>query len=209
MRERTVLAWDFVGETLRDGHPIPADGVILGATGLRASRRIIDGLNHATGKTICRVRCAGEIVDDVDELICRSRTIIWRIDGSKVLRKFACQQALSVAHLWNMPRIVREYLETQDESKRAAACATAQSAVWATKLGLARHSAQASAWAASSERPPWTASASGASHFASYAAWSADSARAAANTMLTKMVMKEHKKNERQPISNARLNYAG
>ena len=64
-------------------------------------------------------------------------------DGTLV----ACQQALSVAHLWNMPRIVREYLETQDESKRAAACA-------------------------------------------------------AANTMLTKMVMKEHKKNERRTSNN-------
>ena len=37
------------------------------------------------------------------------------------IRAFACDCALRVAHLWDMPGIVREYLETRDESIRAAA----------------------------------------------------------------------------------------
>ena len=37
------------------------------------------------------------------------------------LRKFARCCALDVAHLWNMPDVVREYLETGDDTKRDAA----------------------------------------------------------------------------------------
>ena len=194
-----------------DGRPVPADGVTLEhdgpmemcVSGLHASRRIIDALQYAPiGKTICRVRCTGEIVDDSDKLICRSRTIIWRVDGSNILRKFACQQALSVAHLWNMPQIVREYLETQDESKQAAAWAAAGAAAWAATRAATRAATQAAAWAAA-----WAATRAATWAAARAAAWAAagattgaasagDAAWDAANTMLTKMVMEKHKKNE-------------
>ena len=46
------------------------------------------------------------------------------------MRRFAADQALSVAHLWDMPQIVREYLTTLDESKRNAAWDAARSAAW-------------------------------------------------------------------------------
>ena len=42
-----------------------------------------------------------------------------------MLWTFARKMALSVIHLWAAPTIVREYLETGDESKRAAARAAA------------------------------------------------------------------------------------
>jgi hypothetical protein len=145
---KTILAWHFVGEKLRDGRPVPADGVTLEhdgpmemcKSGLHASKRIIDALQYAPvnrahpeyctpGRiSICRVRCAVEVEHDNDKLICRERTILWRVNGENLLRKFACKQALSVAHLWDMPQIVREYLETQDDSKRAYAYTAAHSA---------------------------------------------------------------------------------
>ena len=44
------------------------------------------------------------------------------------LRKLACDLALSVAHLWDMPPVVREYLETQNEELRMLAHHTATEA---------------------------------------------------------------------------------
>lgn len=57
------------------------------------------------------------------------------------IRKLACDYALSVAHLWDMPDVVRQYLETQDESIRIAAREAAQAAQ------TAWDAARAAAWA--------------------------------------------------------------
>ena len=73
---------------------------------------------------------------------------LWTLRASDApeatMRAFACWCALTVAHLWDMPVIVREYLETQDESKRAAAWAAARDAAWEA----ARAAAGDAAWAA-------------------------------------------------------------
>ena len=161
-----VLAWHFVGATLRDGRPIPADGETLKhrgklvpcERGLHASDRLIDALQYAPGWTLCRVRMGGTIKRETDKLVARERTILWRIDATDVLRAFACKCALDVAHLWDMPPIVRKYLETGDESIRDAA--------WAAARDAARAAARDAAWAAAR-----------------------DAARAAQNTALTEMVM--------------------
>ena len=58
------------------------------------------------------------------------------------MRRFARLAALDVAHLWDMPAIVREYLETGDETKRAAALDAALDAAWAAALA-ARNAARA------------------------------------------------------------------
>ena len=83
-----MKAWHFVGDTLRDGSPIPADGKLLHHTGsvaicrsgLHASERIIDALTYAPGNIICRVECGGIVDTQSDKLVCRERTILWRID---------------------------------------------------------------------------------------------------------------------------------
>ena len=67
------------------------------------------------------------------------------------MRKFARLAALDIAHLWDMPAIVRKYLETGDETKRAAAGAAAWAAAGAATLKAARAAAEAAgaaAWAA-------------------------------------------------------------
>ena len=135
---KDVLAWHFVGDTLRDGRPIPADGVTLKhkgklelcASGLHASERLIDALLYAPGPILCRVQMGGTIKKESDKLVARQRTILWRVNSTDVLRKFARQCALDVAHLWNMPPVVRQYLETGDERLRAAARAVAWAAAW-------------------------------------------------------------------------------
>ena len=98
-----ALAWHFVGDTLRDGKPIPQDGIwlhhegtcVMCKSGLHASRRILDALVYAPGATICRVECADIVGEEKNKLVAKSRKILWRINGEEVLRAFAEQQSLS------------------------------------------------------------------------------------------------------------------
>ena len=72
------------------------------------------------------------------------------------MRRFARLAALDVAHLWDMPAIVREYLETGDETKcdaardaaRAAAQDAARAAMYAARAAWVAGAAWAAAWAA-------------------------------------------------------------
>jgi hypothetical protein len=138
-----MKAWHFVGDTLRDGRPVPSDGEVLVhggplklcAFGLHASRNILDALRYAPGHTICRVEVGGEIIHGKDKLVCSERTILWRVSGEQVLRKFARMCALDVLHLWDAPAIVERYLKTGDESIRVAA---ARDAAWAAAGDAAR-----------------------------------------------------------------------
>lgn len=129
----SVLAWHFVGKTLRGGLPLPADGewlehkgsLVLCEQGLHASRRVRSALAHAPGSTICRVRCDGKILDGGDKLVCTRRKILWRIDGEQLLREFARWCASQVLPLWDAPPVVREYLATGNAKLRSAARAAA------------------------------------------------------------------------------------
>jgi len=107
-------AWHFVGETLRDGSPIPEDGVPLVYTGkmelcvsgLHFSRQPFDALKYAPGGTLCLVEVGGTVVEPEGENkgICSERTIIARMDATELLRHFSRMQALSVIPLWDAAR---------------------------------------------------------------------------------------------------------
>lgn len=149
-KPKSVLAWHLVGDTLRDGSPVPADGVILThpgeiemcSSGFHSSRHPIDALGYAPGSMICRVRLYGDIDEGIDKLVASERKIIWRVDGTELLRDFARKCALDVIDLWAAPAIVREYLETGDESMRDAAWAAARAAAWAAARDAARDAAR-------------------------------------------------------------------
>lgn len=213
----SLLAWHFCGDKLRCGSPIPDDGVtlrhdgdlVMCKMGLHASVNIMDALMYAPGYTICRVRVEGhEEQGHTDKLVCRSRTILWRIDGEQVLRDFARWCALQVIHLWDAPSVVKEYLETgkkelSDAARDAAidadgaaryaaryAAGAARDAAWiaakyvaidaarAAAWDAARYAARAAAWTAA-----WTAARDAAMYAARYAAMDAQ------NKQLTAMVM--------------------
>ncbi len=160
-----IEAWHFVGKRLRDGRPVPPDGVTLRHDGdlelrwlgLHASERIIDALSYAPGNTICRVVLGGRIMLGTDKMVASERTIIWRLEDEALLYEFARWCALQVIHLWDAPDVVRRYLDTGDESLRAAAAAAAavasqavagSAAAWAAAENAARHAARNAAEAA-------------------------------------------------------------
>ena len=173
--------YHFTGKTLRDGRPLPAIGEWLEhegelrmcVSGLHASPTPFDALQYAPGPLLHLVELDGETIAGGDKVVCRKRKIVASIDATDLLRKFACTVALKVIHLWDAPLVVREYLETGDESKRYAARAAAGAARAAGAAArAARDAAWAAAWAA------WAAAEAAAGAAARAAA--RDAARAAA-----------------------------
>ena len=178
------LAWHFVGETLRDGSPIPADGewleysgpVVMCESGLHASTDPFDALQYAPGPVLCRVEVDGVVKRHNDKLVCSRRRIVARRDVTDMLRLFARQCASDVLHLLAAPEIVVRYLATGDESIRASAWdaswTTASDASWTTASDAALAAARGAAWDDARD-------AAGAARGAAWAtAW--DAARAAA-----------------------------
>lgn len=149
-----TIAYHFVGRTLRDGTPIPPDGewlicageVVICESGLHASRAPWDALHYAPGATLCKVECEDIVTEHSDKFVCRKRRIIKRIDATELLRLAACKFALAVIHLWDAPAVVREYLETGDESKRHAARDAAGSTVRCAAQDAARCATQDVVW---------------------------------------------------------------
>ena len=149
-----MIAYHFVGDTLRDGRPIPADGewlvhdgdVAICETGLHASKHPYDALQYAPGPVLCLVECEDIVTEQDDKFVCRRRRIVKRFDATDTMRAFARHCALSVIHLWAAPDVVRRYLETGDESLRAAARDAAWDAAWDAARAAARDAAWAAAW---------------------------------------------------------------
>ena len=129
MGANPILAWHFVGNTLRNGSIIPENGKWLKVKpplkmcerGLHASLEPFDALTYSPGETLCLVEVAGKIIKDTDKLVASHRRIIERMDATEMLRYFARTQALSVVHLWDAPDVVLDYLMTGDEDLRASA----------------------------------------------------------------------------------------
>lgn len=173
-----VLAYHFVGDKLRDGRPVPADGewlehdgpVELCASGLHASICPFDALQYAPGGTLCLVELGGTVIHGNDKVVASRRRIIKRIDAEPLMREFARWSALQVIELWDAPDVVRQYLTTGDESLRVAAW----DAAWAAADAAAAEAAARDAARAAARDAAWDA------------AW--DAARAAQRDRFRKMV---------------------
>jgi len=114
--------------------------------GLHGSSKPLDALSYAKGPIVCRTKHSGKILyhgNPVDKLCSEVREILWWADASQILREFARRCALEVVHLWDAPDVVIKYLETGDESIRAAAW----DAAWAAR-DAAWDAARDAAWAA-------------------------------------------------------------
>jgi len=165
MSTGTIKAYHFVADKLRDGRDIPKDGEVLKHggrldichSGLHASLKVTDALQYAPGNTLCYVELKHfNDFGHTDKLVAMERTILWRIDATEILGAFARRVALDVAHFWDAPEVVLEYLKTGDESLRdaarsaAAAAAADWSAAWsaADAADAAWSAARSAAWSA-------------------------------------------------------------
>jgi hypothetical protein len=155
-----TIAYHFVADKLRDGRVIPPDGEWLEHTGkidmciagLHASLHVADALKYAPGATLCLVELDGKIGVGDDKVVASKRRIIARFDATELLRADARASALSVIHLWKAPRVVKQYLETGDESLRVEARKAAARAARAARAVYAAAAAYAAADAAAVHR---------------------------------------------------------
>jgi hypothetical protein len=153
-REKHVYGWHFLheGHVLRDGSKAPSDGKwlevkgspVLCSHGLHGSIQPFNALLHAPGSILTLCEFGGEIAYDTDKLVAQRRKILARMDATEMLRYFSRTQAMSVAHLWEPPDVVAEFLITGDESIRDAA----RAAAWDAARAAAWDAARAAAWAA-------------------------------------------------------------
>jgi len=121
---------------------------------LHASASVLDALHYTPGNTLHIVELLGDPLvahgDPTDKFVGNRRRIFRTHDCERLLHQFARQCALDVIDLWDAPQIVRDYLQSGDESIRA----TAQAAAWAARdaawaaWAAARAAARAAAWAA-------------------------------------------------------------
>lgn len=125
-KQKKYTGYHFVGDTLRDGQPIPKDGawlvhlglIELCSSGLHWSEHPFDALNYAPGYTLCLVECAGETRFSDDKAVSTHRKIIKRINAEKIIRGFARWQAYQVLHLWDAPAYIIESINTGQELKQ-------------------------------------------------------------------------------------------
>lgn len=151
-----VFVWHFVGDNLRDSSPIPKDGewlkfngkLILCSQGLHASLDPFDALEYAPGATLCRVQVRGKIIYGTNKLVATERMIVCRMNATELLRYFARMQALSVAHMYDTPEVIIDYLMTGDEGLRGAARVSARGDTWSAARNSAWEAAGATSWEA-------------------------------------------------------------
>jgi hypothetical protein len=176
MKENKLLGWHFIGNKLRDGSPVPEDGVwlpeiipvVLCTSGYHGSINPFDALQFAPGATLCRCEYSGTIIHDHNKFVASQRRIVARMDATEMLRYFARMQAVSVVHLWQAPDVVLDWLMTGHEGLQAAAYAAAQDAAWDAAWAAARDAAYAAAQDAA-----WDAARDAAWATACAAAWDA------------------------------------
>jgi hypothetical protein len=178
------LAWHFVGKKLRDGRPVPRNGVWLEhkgeiaicASGLHASLNPFDALQYAPGPVLCLVEVDGVEEKHNDKLVCRRRKIVARMDATEMLCYFARMQAVSVIDEWDAPDVVCDYLMTGDKSLRDAAWDATWDAAWDAARDAARKAVWAAAWGAAwdaARDAAWAAARYAARDAARKAAWNA------------------------------------
>ena len=139
--------------------------------GLHGSERIRDALKYAPGPIVWQVELSGRIKKADDKIAAtRRKYIAGGIDISDTLWLFARKQALSVIDKWDCPVIVRQWLETGDESIRSAAESAAGSAAESAAWSTGKSAAWAAARSAAESAARYAADA--AESAARYAAWS-------------------------------------
>jgi hypothetical protein len=153
------------------------------ASGLHASKRIIDAFDYAPGPIICRVEIGGKIIVGNDKFVAERRKVLWSLNTKDILWEFARRCALDVIHLWDAPPIVIRYLKTGNESLRNAAKNATRDATWNAAWNAAKNATWDAAWNAAKNAAwnvAWNAAKNATWNAAKNATW--DATWNAANT---------------------------
>ena len=188
IKQEPIFGWHFTGDKLRDGSPIPDDGVWLPKIdniklcerGYHGSLQPFDALQYAPGGTLCYCEFRGKIIHGDDKLVAQDRRIIRRMEATELLRYFARMQAVSVVHLWDAPDVVLDFLMTGDDTLAASAASAASAARAASAAWDAARAASAAWDAASAASAAWDAARAATAARVASAAWDAASAARAA-----------------------------
>jgi len=149
--ENNMKAYHFTGTALRNGAPLPAIGewlvhegkIVPCESGLHASTHPFDALKYAPGVFLHQVELEGDLTEHHgDKWVGRRRKIIKSIDATELLREFSRWCALQVVYLWDAPPVVKEYLETGNQTLRP----IAEDAAWATEGTAAGAAVRDDAW---------------------------------------------------------------
>ena len=129
-----------VGKT----HTVKCDLALCNA-GLHGSVKATDALQYAKSSRLWLVDITGKVQSGEDKVCGKRRKYLAVADVELILREHARWCALQVVHLWDVPQIVLDYLNTGDEDLRSAA----RAAAWAAARAASWDASRASAWAAS------------------------------------------------------------
>ena len=167
--------------------------------GLHGSKNILDALQCAPGNIIWRVELSGKMDRQPDKISATSRTYLaGGVDILPIILAWSRRVALDVAHLWDMPDIVRKFLETGDKeianATVYAAYVIANTANAANATYSAANAANAAANAANTANAAYAAysayvTARAAANAAAYAAVNA--ANAAAKKKYTRWLLQD------------------
>jgi len=185
-----MKGYHFVGETLLDGRPVPADGdwlehegpLVLCESGLHWSAHPLDAVRYAPNGcvSLCLIEADGETILTSDKSVSRRRMIVSRVPAAPLLREYARWCATQVLHLWAAPQVVRDYLATGAETLREAAGSAAWNA--AEAAWNAAEAAGSAAWNAADAARSAADAARSAAWSAADVAWNAaDAAWSAAD----------------------------
>ena len=208
-----MKAWHFTSEnmTLRNGdgrkivvgETLSCDGDIAPCeNGMHGSKRIIDALQYAPGPILTRVEITGDVIEGHDKIAGRHRKVLWSLDATEILHRFAVQVALDACQKAGItdssvlaaPQAKLDWLDGKISDKelaavRSAALSAAKSAWSATRS--ARLAARSAASATSSPAA-WSAkwAVTWSTESAKSAAWLTmrEAARTAQEELLKKMV---------------------
>ena len=187
-----ILAWHWVREDRRlgygDGREVRAGETIehkgriaLCESGLHASTKILDAIQHAPGPVICRVRLSGDVIRGGDKVVATRRETLWMVDARRVLIVWACECAWDALQQVGNPdprsvAAIHEVMRQQRSGECVQAKLDAASAA-AYAAAYAASAASAAAYAASAAYAAYAARAAYAAYAARAAAWDAASKR--------------------------------
>ncbi len=102
------------GRTVTEGEWLHAGQLppILCRQGMHASVSPLHALQYAPGPVICRVEVRGDIQAGEDKIVGEERCVLWMVDATDTLRKFARLCALDHIDKWDREAVAERRIVT-------------------------------------------------------------------------------------------------